>query len=342
MEMPTNLAKDQLAATVIYLACRIEKLARTMQEISVSTGIDVKLINKLQKKIAQALDIDIGRVLPENLIFRIASSASIDSSIKEKARITCENIASCGVIGGQSPQVVAAAALVLTVVAINVFKSISNTAISTSIATENLISSPNIKQEFLPPFSINLRAISESSYSSTNAIGNMYMSLLEYANVILPLYLVDNNDLINNLPSFRVIETSMQVNNVNSITKASSNPSLVTIATSSSSSSLILKRTYKNSSVTCQSTGKLKVFNNKHFLDQDKSGNNPNKHKKINVNIRKSSNLNRNHDKDSNIVISGTPMSGGPENNSPLIDVTHNSLIQDVNSPILEDKITKK
>ena len=56
----------QITASLISLACRVEGHPRTIQEISVGSGVDPSLINNMQSTLARQLHVDTGIIRPGN------------------------------------------------------------------------------------------------------------------------------------------------------------------------------------------------------------------------------------------------------------------------------------
>ena len=129
---------EQLAAAVVSLACRLEGHARTLQEVSVSSGVDASAISATQGALARELHLDTGRVAPEQVLPRIVSHplvvfapflapterperseacstltmALTMTSLETTAADVCRQASETGVLDGVAPQAAAVAALV--------------------------------------------------------------------------------------------------------------------------------------------------------------------------------------------------------------------------------------
>mmetsp|Transcript_27299 Transcript_27299/g.26109 ORF Transcript_27299/g.26109 Transcript_27299/m.26109 type:complete len:337 (-) Transcript_27299:1333-2343(-) len=97
------------------MACRMEGHARTLQEISLASGLDLHIISKIQMTLARDLHIDTGRITSESLISRIVCNPLVgleDPVIIQYAKDICRLVSEEGVLDGQPPQAVAAAAII--------------------------------------------------------------------------------------------------------------------------------------------------------------------------------------------------------------------------------------
>jgi hypothetical protein len=112
-----------VAAATTYLACRIEGFSRTLQEVSVASGVDKNIIGRMQMTIAQELKLgDVGLVLPEHIVPRIVCQSRYRQSwnvdtVAEIARQVCKAGSESGIFDGMQPSAVAAAYVLLSICA---------------------------------------------------------------------------------------------------------------------------------------------------------------------------------------------------------------------------------
>lgn len=105
-------SKDPIIAACVYLACRMEKYPRTLDEVHFATGVDVKEISKVQRVIVQKLELKIHRLLPEHLVNRFATRVSSAHRVSVLAQVICQNLSKHHQLESVAPQVVAAGTLV--------------------------------------------------------------------------------------------------------------------------------------------------------------------------------------------------------------------------------------
>mmetsp|Transcript_47362 Transcript_47362/g.82698 ORF Transcript_47362/g.82698 Transcript_47362/m.82698 type:complete len:397 (-) Transcript_47362:84-1274(-) len=106
-------SKDPIIAACVYLACRMENYPRTLDEVSFATGVDVKLISKMQQVIARSLKLSIGRLRPQHLVNRFATRVGCVHAVTVRALEMCQRLTQHELLETVAPQVVAAGALVL-------------------------------------------------------------------------------------------------------------------------------------------------------------------------------------------------------------------------------------
>ena len=102
-----------LIAAVLYMACRVEGYPRTLKEVSVSSGADSRAVGKIYSTISRSLDVNVGRVLPYQLVMRLCSQVKVPARYVDVCRIICEAIAERDILEGSQPNVVAAAVILL-------------------------------------------------------------------------------------------------------------------------------------------------------------------------------------------------------------------------------------
>lgn len=100
-------AVELIAAASIYIASRVEGFPRTVSEIASIAGVDKSSLGSYYINLAKALEIDLGRVLPEQFISRLVSSMTLHCSLVEPAVYTCRQIMDTGVVDGACPNTIA-------------------------------------------------------------------------------------------------------------------------------------------------------------------------------------------------------------------------------------------
>jgi len=136
----TSKSKDPIAAACVYLACRMENYPRTMDEVSFSTGVDVRTISKMQQAIARKLQLSIGRLRPQHLVNRFAAKLHCPHAIGSLSLGICENITRLELLETHAPQLIAAGSLVVASLLANYALDISELSIV------SLVSMSSIKQ----------------------------------------------------------------------------------------------------------------------------------------------------------------------------------------------------
>lgn len=105
-------SKDPIIAACVYLACRMENYPRTLDEVSLATGVDVRQVSKMQQVIARKLQLSIGRLRPQHLVNRFATRVNCPHSATCLAVEICQNITRLELFETLPPQLVAAGSLV--------------------------------------------------------------------------------------------------------------------------------------------------------------------------------------------------------------------------------------
>jgi len=109
----SHIAIETVTAAVVYAACRIEHMPRTLQEISVLSGVNKSAINKFFYKIVSTIGVNTERVLPVHFVLRISTLVGLEYSIAENARTLSEKVSAIGVVDGVPANAVAAAIVLL-------------------------------------------------------------------------------------------------------------------------------------------------------------------------------------------------------------------------------------
>ena len=104
--------KEPIIAACIYLACRIENFPRTLDEVSFATGMDVKVISKMQQVISRKFQLPVGRLRPLHLVNRFAGRLKCTQPVSSLAAAMCQSIAQLDLMETIPPQVAAAGVIV--------------------------------------------------------------------------------------------------------------------------------------------------------------------------------------------------------------------------------------
>jgi len=106
-------SKEPIIVACIYLACRMEKYPRTLDELAACTGIPVRTINTMQQIIRENLRLQIGPLRPEQLVGRMISRLKYTWHVRQCAEEMCSSAACEHVLEGTPPQVTAAMTIVV-------------------------------------------------------------------------------------------------------------------------------------------------------------------------------------------------------------------------------------
>lgn len=140
-------SKDPIIAACVYLACRMENYPRTLDEVSLATGVDVKQVSKMQQVIARKLQLSIGRLRPQHLVNRFATRVNCPHSATSLAVETCQNITRLELFETLPPQLVAAGSLV----AAALIEGVSiDMELLTSVTLVSLLAIKSVYRQLLP------------------------------------------------------------------------------------------------------------------------------------------------------------------------------------------------
>ena len=156
--------KDVLVAAVIYLACRMEGYPRTLKEIAAASNVPMRSISKIYSSLSRTLEVDTGRVLPENIVGRFASNLQLSHSIRSTSLHICQSVSRLDLCEGASPHSIAAAALSIAMI--------------------------------LHKHTIDIDALVETSMGNVSAIKRTYTVLLSHAKDILPQEHIESLSLL--------------------------------------------------------------------------------------------------------------------------------------------------
>ena len=100
-----------VVASAIYIACRICKIPRTLDEISKVSNVSKKEIGRTYRFIARELNMKLDPTSPSDYIPRFASSLDLSGEIQSKAIEIILKAKEMGLTSGKGPTGIAAAAL---------------------------------------------------------------------------------------------------------------------------------------------------------------------------------------------------------------------------------------
>jgi len=106
-----------LSAGAVYLACRQQGYGRTLEEVSLASGVAKGPLSKAATAIIQDLNLVLAPVTPADVLGRIATSARFPSQLVAHARHVCERLSTFGLLQTSAPQLVAGVVLLLVAIA---------------------------------------------------------------------------------------------------------------------------------------------------------------------------------------------------------------------------------
>ena len=113
-----RMSVDLLAPTCVYMAARMEGYPRTSKEIAMVSSIAANEIGGLAISISKCLNLNLGRVLPEDYVNRIASILNV-INYSDYAVNICKSINSIDLGDHTTPSVIAAYSLCLLLLGCN-------------------------------------------------------------------------------------------------------------------------------------------------------------------------------------------------------------------------------
>ena len=109
-------SNQSVLCAVVYMACRITGIPRTLNDVANSAGIKKKVIHRTYRLLSTNLD-DVKSISysPEEFVSRISSEAGISEKTKREARKILECSQKKGITSGKHPMSMAVAAVYLAV-----------------------------------------------------------------------------------------------------------------------------------------------------------------------------------------------------------------------------------
>jgi transcription initiation factor TFIIB len=104
---------DILSAAIVYSACRMNDIPRTLTEVSQTTGLDRRLIGRTQVRLVRELDLHLPLPRPDHFVERFCSHLKLSEATTKKAKEIVFKAQSVGMNSGKDPSGLAAAAIYL-------------------------------------------------------------------------------------------------------------------------------------------------------------------------------------------------------------------------------------
>lgn len=102
---------DILVTSIVYSACRLSHVPRTLKEFSDSTGIDRKSIGRSQVRLARDLSLQLPQARPADFLDRFCSRLQLSDETRNEARRIITVAEECGLLSGRDPCGLAAASI---------------------------------------------------------------------------------------------------------------------------------------------------------------------------------------------------------------------------------------
>jgi transcription initiation factor TFIIB len=103
---------DTAAAACLYVACKVERIPRTVDEVVEATGADRTQLLRRAKEVTSELGIDLsGFADASQYVDRYADDLDLPEPVAERARAVVRQCEDAGIAGGKSPSGWAAAAI---------------------------------------------------------------------------------------------------------------------------------------------------------------------------------------------------------------------------------------
>lgn len=119
---------EGVIAAVIYIACRLNRIPRTLAEVSVESEASSKEIGRTYRFLARELKIRLHPTSPADYIPRFATKLDASNDLEIKAIRIVEKSRNEGLTNGKGPSGIAAAALYIASLLVNERKSQKNVA----------------------------------------------------------------------------------------------------------------------------------------------------------------------------------------------------------------------
>jgi transcription initiation factor TFIIB len=102
---------EVLSAAIVYAACRLDNIPRTLTEVSQSTGQDRRLIGRAHVRLVRELDLRPPLPRPEHFVERFCSMLKLSDATTRKALEIVSRAQEGGISSGRDPSGMAAAAI---------------------------------------------------------------------------------------------------------------------------------------------------------------------------------------------------------------------------------------
>ncbi len=102
---------EGVATSTLYIACRMEGIPRSLEEVSAVSRVDRKEIGRTYRYIAQELTLEMHPVDPKKYVPRFCSELDLTEEVQAKANEIIDVTTEQGLLSGKSPTGYAAAAI---------------------------------------------------------------------------------------------------------------------------------------------------------------------------------------------------------------------------------------
>ena len=107
---------DVLSAAIVYSACRLDNIPRSLTEVARSTGLDRRLIGRAQVRLARDLALRLPRPRPDHFVERFCSHLKLSEATTKKAIEIVRTAEVAGIPSGRDPSGLAAAAIYMATI----------------------------------------------------------------------------------------------------------------------------------------------------------------------------------------------------------------------------------
>lgn len=108
-----SYSTESVASSVLYIACRVEGLPRTMTEIAAASRVAKRKIGRAYRQMSRELDIDLAPIDPRQYLPQLCSTLDCSEQVRIEAADIIETAAEEGLLASKTPMGCAAAAVYL-------------------------------------------------------------------------------------------------------------------------------------------------------------------------------------------------------------------------------------
>ncbi|CAG8811147.1 27672_t:CDS:1, partial [Racocetra persica] len=132
--------KNKIAfyAACIYIACRINKVARSFKEISASTQVSKKHLARAVKNLVATFELNMGLMKSEDLMTRFCNRLGLSHEIERTCSKISQRIEELGFLTGRTQNTIAAATIHFVASIRNISVSIENIACVSGMAVPSI------------------------------------------------------------------------------------------------------------------------------------------------------------------------------------------------------------
>ena len=128
MKLIRGRSIESMVASAIYMACRYNKIPRSLDEMSEASNVSKKQIGKNYRFLSRKLNIKLMPTSPSDYIPRFATQLGLSGKVQAKAIEIIQKAKESGVLNGKGPTGIAAAALYVSSIHLGERKSQSEIA----------------------------------------------------------------------------------------------------------------------------------------------------------------------------------------------------------------------